>query len=64
MTEGTRRRLSTWLLGGLILAPGLFVWFLLRRGYSSQLRLGGFAYAAWTILGGLIRWIDLIGSAS
>jgi len=40
------RRLSTGLLAGLIVAPGLFAWFLLRRGYSNQLRVAAFTFAA------------------
>lgn len=40
------RRLRGWLLVGMVMAPLLFVWFLLRRGYSRRLRLAGFTYAA------------------
>lgn|GEM_PF-1718931 len=56
-----RRRLSAWLLFGIILLPGLFCWFLLRRGYSNQLRSGGFAYAAVTLVFGLSRLAEPYG---
>ena len=39
------RRLSLLLLLGMLCAPHLVVWFLLRRGYTGRLRLAGFVYA-------------------
>ena len=54
------RRLSGWLLCGLLVAPGLFVWLLLRRGYSNQLRAGGFAYAAFVVASGLVHYAELL----
>ena len=40
------RRLSLLLLLGLLSAPHLCVWFLLRPGYPGRLRLAGFVYTA------------------
>lgn len=46
------RRPSTLLMLGLLVAPLLFSWFLLRRGYSSRLRFAAFTWmAACTALG-------------
>lgn len=39
------RRLSAWLLCGMLAAPILFVWFFLRKGYSGQIRLAAFSLA-------------------
>jgi len=43
------RRLSPLLAFGILLVPGLFVWFTLRRGYSTALRVGAFSYAAFVV---------------
>lgn len=44
MTAATApRRLSAWLLFGMLAAPALFVWFFLRKGYSRQIRLAAFS---------------------
>lgn len=39
------RRLSAALLAAILALPILFVWLLLRPGYSRDLRTGGFLYA-------------------
>jgi hypothetical protein len=52
---GEPRRLSAWLLAGILLFPVVFTWFLLRRGYSGTLRLGGFLYLAFTLALGIAR---------
>ncbi len=43
---GDPRRLSGWLLSGVLTLPVIFVWLLLRRGYSRDVRLGAFLYAS------------------
>ena len=53
---GGPRRLSAWLLLGMLVAPVLFCWFLLWPGYSPRLRTAGFAYAAIFFLLGLTRF--------
>ena len=55
LTGQEPRRLSVWLLAAIICAPPLFVWFLLRRGYSNTLRAGGFAFAGLHVALGLAR---------
>jgi hypothetical protein len=46
-TEGhSSRNLSLRLLAGMLVIPGLFVWFFLRRGYSGSLRRAAFFYTA------------------
>ena len=47
------RRLSAWLLAGILSFPVVFTWFLLRRGYSGTLRLGAFLYLAFTLALGI-----------
>jgi hypothetical protein len=37
-----RRRLSPFIIIGVITIPALFVWFLLRPGYSFHIKCGGF----------------------
>ncbi len=49
----TARPLSALLLAGILLMPGIFGWFLARRGYSRSLRLGTFCYAVLVIGAGL-----------
>jgi len=44
------RRLTTPLLLGLCVAPIVFVWFLLRKGYSHQLRVSAFAWLLFSLL--------------
>lgn len=39
------RELSALLLLGILALPLLFVWLLLRPGYSRDVRTGGFLYA-------------------
>jgi hypothetical protein len=53
------RRLSTPLLLGLLISPPVFVWFLLRRGYSNGLRAAAFSLAAFILFLGLIQSISL-----
>ena len=36
------RKLSAILVLGVLAFPAIFVWFLLRSGYSSDVRTGGF----------------------
>jgi len=48
------RRLSGRLLLGILILPVVFVWFLLRPGYSNTLRIGAFAYMAVGIAVGLL----------
>lgn len=43
------------MLLGLVAVPGLFCWFLLRRGYSNTLRVAAFSLAAFGLLQGLVR---------
>ncbi len=47
------RKIEWWLWIGLVLAPMIFFWFLLRKGFSKRARLLG---GAWLILG-LIVWL-------
>ncbi|HYD37945.1 MAG TPA: hypothetical protein VEA60_10050 [Allosphingosinicella sp.] len=42
---GEPRRLSALLLLAILALPALFVWLLLRNGYSRELRTGAFLYA-------------------
>jgi len=42
---------------GLIAAPALASWFLLRPGYSTQLRIAAFTWAALAFGLGLVRII-------
>jgi hypothetical protein len=42
----TSRRLSLPLLAAMLVIPGVFVWFFLRRGYSGSLRRAAFFYTA------------------
>jgi hypothetical protein len=44
------RQLSAWLLLGILTIPGLFVWFTLRRGYSTDLRIGAFLNLAAAVM--------------
>jgi hypothetical protein len=48
------RRLSAPLLAGMLMAPPIFVWFFLRRGYSSSLRRTAFVYAGTFFAIGLV----------
>jgi hypothetical protein len=41
-TSAELRRLSLMLIIGIYSLPVIFAWFLLRPGYSSHVRLGGF----------------------
>ena len=47
------RPLSVPLFLGILIAPVVFVWFLLRRGYSNTLRAAGFTFMAFNLLIGL-----------
>jgi hypothetical protein len=44
------RRLSLWLILGVQICPVIFTWFLLRRGYSHHVRLGGFLLMGHSLL--------------
>lgn len=45
MTSAGPRRLSGPLLLAILVLPLVFVWLLLRPGYSRDVRIGGFLYA-------------------
>lgn len=49
-TSTEPRRLSLWLILGVYSAPLVFCWFLLRSGYSSHVRRGGFLLAAFSVM--------------
>jgi hypothetical protein len=49
------RPLSGALLLGILVLPIVFVWFLLRPGYSSALRTGAFAYMIVGVAFGLVQ---------
>lgn len=48
------RHLPAWLAFAMLCVPALFVWFLLGRDYSRQLRIAGFTYAAVMLLVGIL----------
>ena len=48
------RQLSSPLLLGMLTVPSLFVWFFLRRGYSSSLRRAAFSYTGILFAVGLV----------
>jgi len=50
------RRLSPPLLLGMLTVPTVFVWFFLRRGYSSSPRRAAFSYT------GILFAIGLLGN--
>jgi hypothetical protein len=43
------------LMAGLIVAPLLTCWFLLRRGYSNQLRMAAFTWATVNLTMAIVR---------
>jgi hypothetical protein len=47
------RRLHAWLIIAILALPSIFVWFLLRQGYSAHVRRGAFLYAAMGLVFGL-----------
>lgn len=49
------RRLSGWLLIGVLTLPIIFTWFTLRRGYSIDLRRGAFLHLGLAVLVGIAR---------
>jgi hypothetical protein len=55
--QPTQRRPGILLMTGLIVAPAIASWFLLRQGYSNQLRLAAFTWAAVAFSLGLIRLV-------
>ena len=57
--RGEPRRLSPFLLLGILVFPVVFVWFLLRRGYSNTLRVGAFLWMALILGTGVIRSLGL-----
>ena len=44
-SDAEPRRLSAWLLLGILSVGPVFVWLTLRRGYSRDLRIGAFLNA-------------------
>lgn len=40
------REVGVWLAGSIIAVPPIFAWFLLRKGYSTKLRLAAFVWMA------------------
>jgi len=44
------RPLSAWLILAILSVPLIFVWLLLRRGYSAHVRRGAFLYTAMGLL--------------
>jgi hypothetical protein len=48
--ETKDREVSVPLGIGIALAPGLFVWFLLRKGHTSLARVAGFGWAAFLVV--------------
>src|SRR3546814_12045920 len=55
MSAEASRYLSPLLLTGILVVPGAFFWFLLRRGYSNDLRVGSFLYSAVVVGLGYIQ---------
>ena len=49
------RRLSLWLMLGVLIAPPVFAWLTLRRGYSGDVRAGAFLNAGMALVVGLAR---------
>ena len=56
--SGEPRRLSGWLILGVLTIPAIFVWFVLRRGYSSDVRLGAFLHLAFTVALGIAHVVE------
>ena len=52
------RHLSLPLLIGILVLPVVFVWFLLRCGYSNSLRVGAFLYLALGVAAGLFKYLS------
>jgi hypothetical protein len=52
------RRLNTTLLLGLLVAPFVFAWLLLRPGYSNSLRAAAFTSAAFGIALSTVRFFS------
>lgn len=49
--DDSYRPLTGGLVLGILFCPILFVWFLLRPGYSREVRIGAFAYVAIGLVG-------------
>jgi hypothetical protein len=49
------RRLSPFIIIGVITIPALFVWLLLRRGYSFHVRCGGFLLLGHSLVTAAVR---------
>jgi cytochrome b len=49
------RRLSGWLVIGVLALPLVFSWFTLKRGYSKHVRIGAFLHLALALLVGVAR---------
>ena len=52
------RHLSAPLLLGILFLPVVFVWLLLRRGYSNALRAGAFLYFGVGVAVGLVKLLS------
>ncbi|MBO9574854.1 MAG: hypothetical protein J7494_03870 [Sphingobium sp.] len=48
-TNAEPRRLALWVIVGVYVLPIVFSWFLLRRGYSRDVRLGAFLLAGLSL---------------
>ena len=58
--ERSRRKVSSLPALGILFAPGIFVWFLLREGHSVLSRVIGYV---WALLMTMV-WVPIIGVAS
>lgn len=54
-TSGEPRRLSAWLILGILALPLIFAWFTLRAGYSNAVRSGALLYLMIAILVAVVR---------
>lgn len=52
------RRLPVWLLVGVYILPAIFSWFLLRRGYSRDVRLGAFLLLGFSLIEVALRLLS------
>ncbi len=47
--SGEPRRLSAALILGVLVAPAIFAWLVLRRGYSRDVRIGAFLLLGFAV---------------
>lgn len=52
------RKVTALLVIGILLAPGFFVWFLLRQGHSTLARVIGFSWAGFMLL----VWVAVVSA--